>query len=114
MPRMPGRADPRAQPFVSRPLPRLQGPRAGAGPAVLALGEGGVHTDAYQGELAAVFGAAGAAAGHAVVLAEYRRLMALQDNAARCGVLPCEPRSVAADGRDIDTHTNNHPPGRAC
>jgi len=70
----------------------------------------GAHTDAYQGELAAVFGAAGAAAGHAVVLAEYRRLKALQDNAARCGVLP---RSAAAMGRDIDTDTNNHP-GRAC
>lgn len=72
--------------------------------------KGGAHTDAYQGELAAVFGAAGAAAGHAVVLAEYRRLTALQDNAARCGVLP---RSAAAMGRDIDTDTNNHP-GRAC
>lgn len=73
----------------------------------------GAHTDAYQGELAAVFGAAGAAAGHAVVLAEYRRLKALQDNAARCGVLPREPRSDAAMGRDIDFDTTNHP-GRAC
>ncbi|MGV3681976.1 MAG: hypothetical protein ACO1PM_19995 [Acidovorax sp.] len=53
----------------------------------------GAHTDAYQGELAAVFGAAGAAAGHAVVLAEYRRLRALQDNAVRCGVLAGEQRS---------------------
>ena len=70
----------------------------------------GAHTDAYQGELAAVFGAAGAAAGHAVVLAEYRRLKALQDNAARCGVLP---RSAAVMGRHIETDTNNHP-GRAC
>ena len=70
----------------------------------------GAHTDAYQGELAAVFGAAGAAAGHAVVLAEYRRLTALQDNAARCGVLPPGSRSDAIDG--INTH-NNHP-GRAC
>lgn len=77
--------------------------------------KGGAHTDAYQGELAAVFGAAGAAAGHAVVLAEHRRLTALQDNAARCGVLPRDPRSPAADGRDIDTDTDtdNHS-GRAC
>lgn len=72
----------------------------------------GAHTDAYQGELAAVFGAAGAAAGHAVVLAEYRRLTVLQDNAARCGVLPGERRSDATDGRDIDTHNNDA--GRAC
>ncbi|WP_057269283.1 hypothetical protein [Acidovorax sp. Root219] len=72
----------------------------------------GAHTDAYQGELAAVFGAARAAAGHAVVLAEYRRLRALQDNAARCGVLPRDPRSHATGGSDIDTH-NNHP-GRPC
>ncbi|CAN7477510.1 hypothetical protein LJR118_003273 [Acidovorax sp. LjRoot118] len=72
--------------------------------------KGGAHTDAYQGELAAVFGAAGAAAGHAVVLAEYRRLGALRDNAARCGVLPPGSRSDAIDG--INTH-NNHP-GRAC
>jgi len=72
----------------------------------------GAHTDAYQGELAAVFGAAGAAAGHAVVLAEYRRLTVLQDNAARCGVLPRERRSDATDGRDIDTHNNDA--GRAC
>lgn len=70
----------------------------------------GAHTDAYQGELAAVFGAAGAAAGHAVVLAEYRRLGALRDNAARCGVLSPGSRSDAIDG--INTH-NNHP-GRAC
>ncbi|WP_428001369.1 hypothetical protein [Acidovorax sp.] len=72
----------------------------------------GAHIDAYQGELAAVFGAAGAAAGHAVVLAEYRRLTVLQDNAARCGVLPREPRSDATDGRGIDTHNNDA--GRAC
>ncbi|MDP4078917.1 hypothetical protein [Acidovorax sp. A1169] len=70
----------------------------------------GIHTDAYQGELAAVFGAAGAAAGHAMVLAEYRRLGALRDNAARCGVLSPGSRSDAIDG--INTH-NNHP-GRAC
>lgn len=70
----------------------------------------GAHTDAYQGELAAVFGAAGAAAGHATVLAEYRRLGALRDNAARCGVLSPGSRSDAIDG--INTH-NNHP-GRAC
>ena len=54
--------------------------------------------------------AAGAAAGHAVVLAEYRRLGALRDNAARCGVLSPGSRSDAIDG--INTH-NNHP-GRAC
>lgn len=70
----------------------------------------GIHTDAYQGELAAVFGAAGAAAGHAMVLAEYRRLGALRDNAARCGVLSPGSRSDAIDG--INTY-NNHP-GRAC
>lgn len=110
MPRVPGRAGACTQPPVPRPLPWLQGACAGAGPAVLALGEGGAHTDAYQGELAAVFGAAGAAAGHAVVLAEYRRLGALRDNAARCGVLPPGSRSDAIDG--INTH-NNHP-GRAC
>lgn len=72
----------------------------------------GAHTDAYQGELAAVFGVAGAAAGHAMVLAEYRRLGALQDNAARCGVLPPGSRSYATDGGDIDTHNNDA--GRAC
>jgi hypothetical protein len=38
----------------------------------------GAHTDAYQGELAAVFGETGAAAGHALVLAEHQRLQALQ------------------------------------
>lgn len=37
----------------------------------------GAHTDAYQGELAAVFGEAGAALGHAVVVAEHLRLKAL-------------------------------------
>lgn len=37
----------------------------------------GAHTHAYQGELAAVFGEAGAALGHAVVLAEHLRLKAL-------------------------------------
>lgn len=74
----------------------------------------GAHTDAYQGELAAVFGAAGAAAGHAVVLAEYRRLGALQDNAARCGVLPRDARSNATDGRDTDVDTHNNHPGRPC
>ena len=65
----------------------------------------GAHTDAYQGELAAVFGQAGAAAGHAVVLAEYRRLRALQDNAARCGVLP----GGARIHQGVDTPiTNQH------
>ncbi len=76
----------------------------------------GAHTDAYQGELAAVFGAAGAAAGHAVVLAEYRRLGALRDNAARCGVLPPGSRSDATEGGDTATPitTNNNHAGRPC
>lgn len=77
----------------------------------------GAHTDAYQGELAAVFGAAGAAAGHAVVLAEYRRLRALQDNAARCGVLPRDPRSVAVSSGNDHSHTGtdiNQHQGRLC
>ena len=75
----------------------------------------GAHTDAYQGELAAVFGAAGAAAGHAVVLAEYRRLRALQDNAVRCGLVPRTPEAANDDGLNdcIDTdntkHTDNNP-----
>lgn len=69
----------------------------------------GAHTDAYQGELAAVFGAAGAGAGHAVVLAEYRRLRALQDNAARCGVLPRElPRAAAGSHTTTDTTANQY------
>lgn len=71
----------------------------------------GAHTDAYQGELAAVFGAAGAGAGHAVVLAEYRRLKALQDNAVRCGVVPrtLEAAGAAALHDHIDTtNTNQH------
>ncbi len=38
----------------------------------------GAHTDAYQGELAAVFGESGAALGHAVVLAEHLRLKSLR------------------------------------
>lgn len=40
----------------------------------------GAHTDAYQGELTAVFGKAGAALGHAVVLAEHLRLNALRNH----------------------------------
>lgn len=40
----------------------------------------GEHTLAYQGELAAVFGEAGAALGHAVVLAEHLRLNALRNH----------------------------------
>ncbi len=61
----------------------------------------GAHTLAYQGELAAVFGDAGAAAGHAVVLAEHQRLKALQSRRGN-------------DGSTNDTTTTTTHQGRPC